>query len=133
MKYIINKNSDIRFMCKFINENELINEIVGFNQKEIYQKYINYDLLVIDELGLKGGNEKIFSVIDGRYNKLKSTIITTNIDLTKTQDKILFRISERCFQSPNIVLYFNGESLRKNNNNNSSSNSNNNDQDKYIN
>jgi DNA replication protein DnaC len=113
MKYIINRINSIKFTCYFITENELINEIVGFNQKQIYYKYINYDLLCIDELGLTGkGNEKIFNVINDRYNKYKATILTTNIDITKTEDVILYRIYERIAQKPNLLLLCNWEGLR---------------------
>jgi DNA replication protein DnaC len=118
VKYIINRINNTKFTCKFITENELINEIVGFNQKQIYYQYLKYDLLVIDELGLitlnynGKGNEKIFNVINDRYNKMKATILTTNIDLSKTSDVILYRIYERIYQQPNIVLFFNWQGLR---------------------
>ncbi|HET7035794.1 MAG TPA: ATP-binding protein [Thermomicrobiaceae bacterium] len=55
-------------------------------------------LLVLDDLGTENAtpwaNEKLFQIINYRYNQRKPTIITTNRDLDRLDPRILSRIKD---------------------------------------
>lgn len=79
-------------------------EIKGLEQ-DIIKKYINYDVLLIDDFGTERGTEweteKLYELIDGRCENKKLTFITTNTDLSNIDtlvqtDRIFSRIVEMC-------------------------------------
>jgi DNA replication protein DnaC len=90
----------------------------GYEQ-DIIKKYIDYDLLLIDDFGTQRGTdweiEKLYELIDGRCENEKLTFITTNNDinnidtLVKT-DRIYSRIAEMCkivhIQAPCYRLFY---------------------------
>lgn len=90
------------------------------NEAEYIEEYIKKpDLLVLDDLGAERSTdyacEKVFGVIDARYQLRKPTIITTNLDVAElfnTSDiryrRIYDRIGEFAFP-----LRFKGRSLRR--------------------
>jgi len=74
-------------------------------QNVIYlENLIDIDLLVLDDLGAEKtsewSNSILYFIIDGRYSRLKQTIITTNYgeaELAKRiGDRLLSRINEMC-------------------------------------
>ena len=82
--------------CFFVSVPEFFNTIKeSFDKKdESYHKYFtslrDCDLLVLDDIGIKNpgdwGMELLYMLINYRYEYLKTTIITSNLDLQQLAD-----------------------------------------------
>ena len=81
----------------------------------------DYDLLIIDDLGVERGTEyaleQMFSIIDSRYRSGKPLIVTTNLKLDEIKHppdlahaRIYDRILERC-----APILFAGKNFREDN------------------
>ena len=81
----------------------------------------DYDLLIIDDLGVERGTEyaleQMFSIIDSRYRSGKPLIVTTNLKLDEIKHlpdfahaRIDDRILERC-----APILFAGKNFREDN------------------
>ncbi|MEI7451369.1 MAG: IS21-like element helper ATPase IstB [Desulfomonile sp.] len=74
------------FRTRFISCHALVNELIEARQdralQRLVQKYVRYDLLIMDELGYiplsKEGSELLFQVLAERHEK-GSVMITTNL------------------------------------------------------
>jgi DNA replication protein DnaC len=74
------------FRTRFITCYGLVNELIEARKdrdlQRIIQRYVRYDLLILDELGYipfsKEGSELLFQVLAERYEK-GSVLITTNL------------------------------------------------------
>lgn len=83
---------------------------------EAIRHYINFDLLVLDEVGVQAGsiNEQtlLFEVIDARLSENRPTIFLSNLKpsdlISVVGHRIVDRIKGKC-----IVLQFSGKSRRK--------------------
>lgn len=95
--------------CHFIKVPELLLNIrehigKGLSEKEIIDKYKEYDCLFLDELGVEKVSEwvlqDLYLILDGRSGALKPTIITSNLGLEEIGEHIglrfLSRIVEMC-------------------------------------
>lgn len=98
---------------KIVNVTEFLNEIKAtYNdnaqerESDVLEKY-NYALLIFDDLGKEysrislGGSwasEKIYAVINKRYEKEMATIVTTNLSITELEKKIDPAIVSRLFE-----------------------------------
>lgn len=92
----------------------------GETEKEIVDRYVNTDFLILEELGIsyKTANEKIilFNILDGRYKLQRPTIYTTNLTQEEFREfadfdgkeRVWDRILETC-----VVLHFDWESYRR--------------------
>lgn len=84
-------------------------------EKEVVESRLKYfDLVVIDDLGAQRETEyadqRIFDILDTRFNSSLPTIITTNMDLSKpTNDRIYSRIIGAC----SGIFRISGEDMRK--------------------
>lgn len=110
---------DLKFTCFFIPMVSLLDTI--FTMRDTEEKYRfeqrirNTNLLVLDDLGAEYDQQwvlaKVDSIVTERYNRLRSTIITTNLghnDLMNRYNKrILDRLDSTC-----RVINFDGKSLR---------------------
>ena len=100
----------------------LLNHLTGVYPEERVE-FINslndYDLLIIDDLGVERSTEfameQMFEVIDKRYRSGKPMIITTNLSLEQLRNppdlahaRIYERILERC-----APILFSGKNFRK--------------------
>ena len=100
----------------------ILNQLTGVYPEERVE-FINslndYDLLIIDDLGVERSTEfameQMFEVIDKRYRSGKPIIITTNLSLEQLRNppdlahaRIYERILERC-----APILFSGENFRK--------------------
>ena len=100
----------------------ILNQLIGIYPEE-RMEFINslndYDLLIIDDLGVERSTEfameQMFEVIDRRYRCGKPMIITTNLTLEQLKNppdlahaRIYERILERC-----APILFSGENFRK--------------------
>lgn len=96
----------------------------NINEWELLDLYSNVDLLVIDDLGKEKPSEwvleKLYHIINQRYENLKPVIITTNYDSitltnrlstkdnSSTVEAIVSRLNEMC-----TGIYMNFEDYRK--------------------
>jgi len=89
---------------KYITEEQFCSEIKAsysdnnLTELSIMKKYVDYDYLVIDELGRSVGTQKdlnlISTLIIKRYENLKHTAIASNL----TQDKLKERLDEHVYR-----------------------------------
>jgi DNA replication protein DnaC len=85
-------------------------------EEEIIRKFIDIDLLVIDEIGRQSGsqNEKnlLFQVVDGRYRLVRPTIIISNYSPQKIEQKIGTATYDRLREGGGQLLNFTWDSYR---------------------
>lgn len=108
--------------AKFVNFASLMLEVKSsFDSKEeteqkVISKYCNYDILVIDDIGTEKYSEYvqavIYTILNTRYEKMKPTIITTNLsssDMTSSYgSRILSRVAS------GVVITLDGKDMRLN-------------------
>lgn len=79
--------------------------------------FINYDLLVIDEIGVQHGSSDervlLYQVIDGRYNEVKPTILISNSKDPVEDGYLDLRTIDRLKDGGGFSITFNGDSFRK--------------------
>ncbi len=89
-------------------------------EQEVLQKYIQADLLILDDLGaeqVKGTGwveDRLYQVIGERHDQMRSTIFTSNLSLDQLAqrigERICWRIAEMC--GPSNVVEVKGPNLR---------------------
>lgn len=95
--------------------------LFGEERLEFVDSLAQYDLLIIDDLGVERSSEyaleQVYLVIDCRYRSKKPMIITTNLTLDEMKNppdlahaRIYDRILERC-----APILFDGKNFRKEN------------------
>ncbi len=103
------------------NFSRLLNKLQGSekDKQNIIDDLNNYDLLVIDDLGIERntayGLEQIFNIIDSRLRSEKPLIITTNLsveEMKNTTDLNYKRIYDRVLEMCPIQLNMTGISKR---------------------
>lgn len=91
-------------------------------ERELMKQLINYDLLVLDEVGVQFGSEaekvNIFELINGRYERMKPTIAISNLTLRTDEsqqatidDALGDRVVDR-LKHNSVVIPFGWESWR---------------------
>jgi DNA replication protein DnaC len=79
-------------------------------------KYLNCDLLIIDDLGTEFVNQFtvscLYNLFNTRRNKGVSTIISTNLSAQELSEKYDDRIYSRIFGSDSFPFYFEGDDYR---------------------
>lgn len=99
---MINKYS----LCIF-NLIDLLNKIrLSYNKENLYiEKFYNVEFLIIDDIGKEKVSEwvaeQLYSLINYRYENIKTTIFTSNLNLNELSEKtgyesIVSRIAEMC-------------------------------------
>ena len=102
----------------------ILNRLTGMfseDRSEFIASFDEYDLLIIDDLGVERSTEytmeQIFFVIDSRYRSRRPMIITTNLKLAELKNppdlahaRIYDRILERC-----APILFDGNNFREEN------------------
>lgn len=81
-----------------------------YTESQLLDALITSEVLIIDDLGVEIGkdevkdwiNERIFTIIDGRYRNKKVTIFTSNYALSELRHdaRITNRIKERVYEIP---------------------------------
>ena len=89
----------------------------GYSQKEpISDKYLDCDLLIIDDLGTEFQSQFslvcLYNLINTRQNKGLSTIISTNLDSKKLAERYDGRIYSRIAGNDYQILVFGGNNHR---------------------
>ncbi len=95
--------------CLFVSCTDLFNQLKqSFDNKEVREaeilyKYQNCHLLILDDLGTKNVTdwvlEMLYLILNHRYEYLKKTIITSNLDLEQLATQLDERIASRINRS----------------------------------
>jgi len=80
------------------------------SEQKLISRFINYDYLVIDELGVEKitdwSLQTLYLIIDGRSDQLKSTIITSNLSLLDVREQVDPRLASRIVGMSKNLLEF---------------------------
>ncbi len=120
-KVVIHRGFDVIYdsVQNVINDFETDRFKSGYGQKEnISDKYLECDLLIIDDLGTEFVNQFtvscLYNLLNTRQNKGLSTIISTNLSAGELAGKYEGRIYSRIVGSDYRVLFFSGKDRRVN-------------------
>lgn len=90
---ISNELTERGFRNKYVSANTILSEIQSVwdnkdkTEKSVMRQYTEPQLLIIDDLGARTGkawiDERMFWLIDSRYQQMKPTIITANYEIDK--------------------------------------------------
>jgi DNA replication protein DnaC len=110
----------------FVNSSELISEIRDsydsdmIDERQVMTKFKETPLLILDDLGTEKASdwqhEKMYLILNYRYNEWKNTIITTNLNYSGLQKQISERVVDRMYEAAGRGKYLwrmKGESYRK--------------------
>lgn len=88
----------------------------GRTEADVYADLVRPDLLVIDEVGVQHGTDferqVLFEVINGRYEKIKPTIVVSNLGVTELRQCLGDRAVDRLRDKSGIVVVFRWASAR---------------------
>lgn len=121
---ICNALMESGYTCLIISVTELMQKLRATYSKEstitedmFIKSMVNYDLLVIDEIGLQRGTEAenitLNQIIDQRICRLKPTGLLTNLDAQQINDCLGVRIMDRMRSNGGSWISFEWESFRK--------------------
>jgi DNA replication protein DnaC len=86
------------------------------SESQAIEELANPDLLILDEVGIQFGSETerslLFDVINERYERLRSTIIISNLDLDPVKDLLGTRVFDRLREDGASHVEFGWESHR---------------------
>ena len=82
------------------------------SEKDVIDELINCDILILDEIGRVEYNDYLFKVIDGRYQKIRPTILLGNIEAKELPKILGDAISSRLRKNVK-VLSFGDTDLRR--------------------
>lgn len=118
-KVVISKGYDVLYDSaqNIVSEFENDRFHSGYGQVEQNsRKYMECDLLLIDDLGTEFANQFtiscLYNLINTRQNKGLCTIISTNLSLSELSDRYEGRITSRIVGSDYHVMMFNGKDHR---------------------
>ena len=87
-------------------------------ESEVIDAYASPDLLILDEVGVHFGSEfekqVLFDVLNERYEKLKPSILLSNIPSEQLSDYLGERVTDRLRENKGRMIGFNWDSYRKN-------------------
>lgn len=86
------------------------------SRKELFKRYKDYDVLIIDEVGRTPDNRQfelkmLFHILNDRYNANKSTVLITNMNKKSMSEYLGFALYDR-FSENCQTLEFIGKSAR---------------------
>ena len=120
-KEIISQGFDVLYdsVQNIVNDFESDKFKSGFNRTEpVSDKYLECDLLIIDDLGAEFVTQfsvsALYNLINTRQNKGLSTIISTNLSASELAGKYEGRIYSRIIGADYTVLRFEGKDHRIN-------------------
>lgn len=101
--------------------NRLVRESKSFNSEytetEIIDAFGNYDLLIVDEVGIQSGTDAesraLFDVFNARYQNVKPTIVISNLIKDQLTVALGERIVDRLKEGGGEILSFNWQSYRR--------------------
>lgn len=87
-------------------------------EQEAIDIFIEPDLLILDEVGVQFNSETekmyLFEIINGRYEKMKSTILITNMNIEDLEKCIGTRVLDRLREGGGRAICFDWASYRRN-------------------
>ena len=87
-------------------------------ESEVVDAFASPDLLILDEVGVQFGSEfekqLLFDVLNERYEKLKPSILLSNIPTDQLNDYLGERVTDRLRENGGALIGFNWDSYRKN-------------------
>ena len=90
-------------------------------ETEVINAFALPDLLILDEVGVQFGSEfekqVLFDVLNERYEKLKPSILLSNIPSEQLSDYLGERVTVRLRENGGALIGFNWDSYRRNNDN----------------
>ena len=100
--------------------NRLVRESKSYNTKysetEVIEAFGNYDLLIVDEVGIQSGTDAesraLFDVINTRYQNMKPTIFISNLNKDQFKAALGERIYDRIKEGSGVILGFDWSSYR---------------------
>lgn len=120
---VANALVDKKLRVKMTSISRCVSEIMaGVLSENEYIDYLQkYDLVIFDDLGVERNtpfmNDKLYNIINSRYNSQKPMIITTNISLSQLgsqdgipldRERVFDRILKAC-----TPIEFNGDNIRR--------------------
>ena len=100
--------------------NRLVRESKGYNAKysetEVIEAFGNYDLLIVDEVGIQSGSDAesraLFDVFNTRYQNMNPTIFISNLNKDQFKAALGERIYDRVKEGGGVILGFDWSSYR---------------------
>ena len=100
--------------------NRLVRESKSYNAKhsetEVIEAFGNYDLLIVDEVGIQSGTDAesraLFDVINARYQNMNPTIFISNLNKDQLKAALGERIYDRIKEGGGVILGFDWDSYR---------------------
>ena len=100
--------------------NRLVRESKSYNAKhsetEVIEAFGNYDLLIVDEVGIQSGTDAesraLFDVINARYQNMNPTIFISNLNKDQFKAALGERIYDRIKEGGGVILGFDWDSYR---------------------
>ena len=87
-------------------------------ESEVINAFASPDLLILDEVGVQFGSEFekqiLFDVLNERYEKLKPSILLSNIPSEQLSDYLGERVTDRLRENGGALIGFNWDSYRRN-------------------
>jgi len=87
-------------------------------ESDVINAFASPDLLILDEVGVQFGSEfekqLLFDVLNERYEKLKPSILLSNIPSEQLSDYLGERVMDRLRENGGALIGFNWDSYRKN-------------------
>ena len=87
-------------------------------ESDVINAFASPDLLILDEVGVQFGSEfekqLLFDVLNERYEKLKPSILLSNIPNEQLSDYLGERVMDRLRENGGALIGFNWNSYRKN-------------------
>ena len=119
---LIDSLSD-KYHCRMSKVIDIVRHLKGTwrsdsdeSESSVLQRYIDLDLLIIDEVGSQFGSDTeklfIFDIIDGRYQEMKQTILISNLDVEGIKNVIGERCFDRLREGGGSVIAFDWKSAR---------------------
>ena len=88
-------------------------------ESDVINAFASPDLLILDEVGVQFGSEfekqLLFDVLNERYEKLKPSILLSNIPSEQLSDYLGERVMDRLRENGGALIGFNWDSYRRNN------------------
>jgi len=116
---LIGERKSVRF-CTVIRAIRRVKESWSKNSEETESQAIEFfvrpDLLILDEVGVQFGSEAekliLFDIMNERYEKMKSTILVSNLTVPEVKEYLGERIFDRMREDGGRFVSFDWESYR---------------------
>jgi DNA replication protein DnaC len=87
-----------------------------FSERESIARFVEPDLLILDEVGVQGGGDNeqmiLFAILNGRYDACKPTVVISNETLEGIQKYLSVRVVDRLREGGGRVLACDWDSYR---------------------